>query len=341
MKSQNLRRALHLSNRFAKQSKYYLAAKLPHEVGVQGSYSTGNIGDLAIGTAIRAWLNDEDITSRLYTKRMCSTSASTTILGGGGVIHDSPPSDLERRLSFLNENSVFLGVGANPISNEKSQQLLSEALDKANLITTRDQRSTDVLQRYTDSEVITTACPALTLQRPDAEIKYKTGINFRPGFFREKYAEYHKDRLNLNESSSITLGELDEEYIKICQETIDQVADPVFIPFTIEDERFAREHLDIDVKRYEYSASKALKDVAEVKKMICTRYHSLVFSIICNIPSVAIAYAPKVEELAERAEIEYCYPSQDSGTLDFKQPSGRGEIIDRSKENFRLLRKEI
>ncbi|OYR44195.1 hypothetical protein DJ74_18060, partial [Halorubrum sp. Ea8] len=60
--------------------------------------------------------------------------------------------------------------------------------------------------------------------------------------------------------------------------------------------------------------------------MICTRYHSLVFSILCNKPAIAIAYAPKVAELANRADIP-CYSPDQPISFDFKKPSNREKIL--------------
>lgn len=333
-----VREKLHLADRVKRILGLYIESRFDHDVGVYGSYTTGNVGDLAIGRSIKRVLDVEDINAKLYSNRIPRPNLEYTILGGGGVIHDSPPSVLRRRLNFLNENPILLGVGVTQIKEPESEELLSEVLDKSPLITTRDERSKEILQTYTSSDVLATACPALSLSEPDTSEEHRTGVNFRPGFFKNKYRDFYSSRTGEEE---FDFEAFEEAYVKNASRIINQVKDPVFIPFTIDDERFAREYLDVDVLEYRFSVAKTLERVSQVEQMVCTRYHSLVFSIICNKPTMALTYAPKVDQLASRAGVPHCLPNSSDLTLDFAKPPDRTAIIEDAVRNFDLLLDEL
>lgn len=68
-----------------------LRSNIPRPIAIQGSYTTGNVGDLAIGKAISSWFASEGISATLFSHRIDSAKAELRILGGGGVIHDRDP----------------------------------------------------------------------------------------------------------------------------------------------------------------------------------------------------------------------------------------------------------
>jgi polysaccharide pyruvyl transferase WcaK-like protein len=108
------------------------------------------------------------------------------------------------------------------------------------------------------------------------------------------------------------------------------------IPFHHIDNKYANKFKNLYNLDYKYNVQDTIRHVAKATRMICTRYHSLVFSIITNKPTIAIAYAPKVEELAKRAEIP-CFKPYENIELDYTKPSNRREIISDSEENIRLI----
>lgn len=65
-----------------------ISAALPHDISVQGSYTTGNIGDRAIGEIILKELTSHGFQTRIFNKGQSRSNANHKILGGGGVIHD-------------------------------------------------------------------------------------------------------------------------------------------------------------------------------------------------------------------------------------------------------------
>ncbi|EMA38839.1 polysaccharide pyruvyl transferase CsaB [Halococcus hamelinensis 100A6] len=136
--------------------------------------------------------------------------------------------------------------------------------------------------------------------------------------------------------SSLDLVEAREQYLENIERLCNQVKNPIYIPFHKRDENFARKNLDIDILPYEFSDKKTLRRVSAVEKMICMRYHSLVFAIICNKPLLPIAYEPKVSELAERVDVSSYLPHKHI-PAEFEYPDNILELKKSSMENFELL----
>ena len=310
--------------------KMRLGSFIPHEFAICGSYSTGNVGDKAIGKAIKQQLKIRDSSSKLYSHRLDNPRGIYRILGGGGVLHDYQPEILKRRLKYVEEGGIALGVGALTISDPKHQKNVSQALDSAALVTVRDDYSKEILQPLTNTEIKVTACPAFTLNTTEQNEEYVTGVNFRPWFdqsssFLETYYGY-----NINPADA------QREYITTAKRIIEKVDDPVFIPFDHEDYWFAKDHFDIPIYNYRPSVKKTLKRVGSVRKMVCTRYHSLVFSALFGKPTFAVEYAPKVSELVEKLQIPSTKPTNVS-VVSFSKPSKVGTLKSKSEDNFDLI----
>jgi len=168
---------------------------LPHEFAVCGSYSTGNVGDKAIGEAISNGLKHAGHSCQLYSHRSNNPRGEYRILGGGGVLHDYQPNVLERRLKYVRDGGAVIGVGALTISKEKYRTKVGAALDSAALVTVRDRYSKEILQPLTKTSIRVTACPAFMLKPPEKTSNYMTGVNFRPWFdqsqrFLSTYYDY-------------------------------------------------------------------------------------------------------------------------------------------------------
>jgi len=327
---QKVEKVLFAVRRRVEYDKMRTKSLFPHEFAVCGSYSTGNLGDKAIGEAIQAGLQQAGRTCQLYSHRSDNPRGEYRILGGGGVLHDYQPEILERRLAYVRDGGVAIGVGALTISNEKYRTRIGEALDSAELVTVRDRYSKEILQPLTKTNIEVTACPAFTLEPSEAVPGYTTGVNFRPWFnqsqnFLSRYYNY-----------SVDPNEARDEYIKNISKILDEVNDPVFIPFDHDDYLFAKKYLDIPVLSYTYSVNKTLKRVNSVSQMICMRYHSLVFASICNVPSFVVRYAPKVDELVSIVDVPSTQPTEFQKPT-FEEPNHVRELRKESNRNFELV----
>lgn len=315
------------------QKWQHFSAYFPHDIGIQGSYWTTNIGDRAIGEILSSILTDMGFRARLFSNKVEYCNAPVRILGGGGVLHDFYGTDhLRRRLNFINDNGVIIGVGVPGIRSDDASSLLEKRLSEIDLISVRDERSRQQLQPFTDTQIHTTACPSLLHENPNSSSSGRTGVNFLSTFSHNSeimsyYFGYEDD---------IDIEEAKKKYISNIKYICNNVKNPIYIPFHKNDEKFARKHLNVDVYPYVFSVEKTLKRVSEVDRMVTMRYHSLVFSIICQKPVLVINYNPKVSSLAERIDVSSYRPHEDI-PIKFETISNRNKIREAAAKNFDLL----
>ena len=306
---------------------------LPHDIGVQGSYHTGNIGDKALGRTFSGQLAAMGYRTRTFGQSIEHSRASVHVLGGGGVLHDWYGTDhLRHRLNFISEGGAAVGVGVPGFETEEGRDLVRSGLSDVELITVRDKWSRDRLASHYDGDIHVTACPTLIRNDPDVSSSGRTGVNFRRWFHLDPavmsdYFEY---------DDVADFGRARERYLANITRICEELDDPVFIPFHKRDETFAHEHLDIDVLPYEFSVKKTLERVSAVDRMVATRYHSLVFAVICETPTLAIAYEPKVSSLATRVDVP-SYRPHASISVEFDPITNHDEVRRAAEENFRLL----
>lgn len=326
-------------------AKMYLDSWQEYDVTVMGSYATGNIGDLAIGQALQKSLHTEGYKTGIFSRKIEPKKPSPRILGGGGQIHDMSEEKLKNDLGLLNEQSMIIGVGVEEIFNEDLHSWVREKLNQLALITVRDARSKRILKQYTETEVIATSCPAFLHEEPsnnyDGSNAY-TGISFKPlGSTSEIDEESEESAVKRsNYDPSIPLETALDRYHQSIRDIVSSVESPKMIPFHHFDREFSRKFNELECFPYNYDVEETLIRVANSKQMVCTRYHSLVFSILFNKPAIAISYAPKVAQLAERAGIP-CYMPYESIDLNFTKPTGRKKIVDDAQRNIDLIVENI
>lgn len=305
----------------------------PHEVGVQGSYETGNIGDRALGEQFKIQFQQEGYQTRLFHKSTSSSNAQIRVLGGGGVLHDwYGTNHLKNRLDYLKngEKKLIIGVGAPGFQSEEARSLVSQVLNKVDVITVRDEWSRNNIENVCDANVAVTACPAFLYKDPEVESSGHTGVNFRP-YFGEKEdmpSTALKEYFGYEDVKNAT-----EAYIKNAQRICQNIKNPVFIPFAPKDEEFAAKHLDIPQYDYEFSVETTLERISGVEQMVATRYHSLIFAAICGKPVLPLAYEPKVEEIAKRLDVPYYKPHKEI-PIEFAEVSNIRKVRSASQENF-------
>ncbi|QIB75518.1 polysaccharide pyruvyl transferase family protein [Halogeometricum borinquense] len=305
----------------------------PHDVGVQGSYRTGNIGDRALGELFQRQFSENGYRTHIHDKHVQFSSSKVKVLGGGGVLHDFYGTEhLRKRLNYVSDGGFIIGVGVPGLRSAEAQRLIRSTLPEISLITVRDQRSKEILKDICDAEVVRTACPAFLYQNPDCSPNNRTGVNFRPWFNRKsENLSYYFDY-----DDQIDPGSAKADYIKNIKRLCEEVERPLFIPFHKEDEEFARKHLDIEVLQYENSVKKTLERVSKVEKMITMRYHSLIFAAVCQKPVLPIAYAPKVKSLTDRLEIQSYKPHTDI-PLKFQEIQNLSKLKKYARDNFKLM----
>lgn len=106
----------------------HIRTRLPHDVGVQGSYQTGNIGDRALGEQFKTQLQQHGYHTSYFGKDVQESNTDTRILGGGGVLHDWYGSEhLKKRIRYVSggERGYIIGVGCPGFQSEEARELVS------------------------------------------------------------------------------------------------------------------------------------------------------------------------------------------------------------------------
>lgn len=319
-----------------KRVRNQVERRIPHDIGVQGSYDTGNIGDRALGEQFASQFEKRGYRTKLFGKETTESNAPKRVLGGGGVLHDWYGTDhLKKRLKYVStaEEGYAIGVGVPGFHSEEGRSLASRILPELDLITVRDEWSKSNIEAVCDADVTVTACPVFLYEDPERPTSGRTGVNFRP-YFGEKddmSNDALKQYFGYEDIEGATL-----RYIENAQQICESVDDPIFIPFTPKDEKFAQKHLDVPVWPYQFSVEKTLKRVSSVNQMVATRYHSLIFAAICGKPILPLAYEPKVEQVAERLDIPYYKPHKGI-EIKFSTPSNVDRLQAIAKKNFDLM----
>jgi polysaccharide pyruvyl transferase WcaK-like protein len=347
MKGISVRRVLNKFGRFLDWFKTLVGA----DVVLQGSFRTSNIGDMAIGMVLANFLNSLNVSHHmvgLIRGELDFTRYRAQIISGGGVIRDYPGEYLKARLKPINdvEMSMAIGVGVPGIRTEEGRAYVKR-MEEMSSITVRDERSKNILNKYLDREVRVTACPGFLL-KPSVES------------VMDQYLEGDQERIGLNlipYSLPGTGGEGDlksKNYNKITQGIREYIhssnAHFYFIPHTVHDQLSPQEILpDCEITCLPLQdPPSTLHTVSMMDKMITTRYHSLIFSIISDRPVYPMAYAPKITSLATRLGLSELYnlsSEKNQEKIDFNNPKDyqkkKQRIISRAKENLDIIQRDL
>lgn len=319
----------------------YTALRDNPDIHVIGSYATGNVGDLAIGKSIVDNLHSHGIEAGFFSRKVRLPAGPVRVLGGGGVIHSYREKKVRRDLKLLTGDSMIIGVGVSPVSDEVLKNQIRQTVERLPVVTVRDERSKEALEDIVDQPVPALACPAFLLDVPEKETEGYTGISLRSLPLKALSDTTKKEELlqkHLGYKKDIQPEEIRKRFRQNIERVGDKFSNLEHIPFHHFDAEFIKKYNGIDGFEFEYSVESALSRVANANRMICMRYHSLVFSILCNKPSIAIAYAPKVACLAERAGIPY-YKPYERIEFEFQRPTNRDAIISDAALNIDLIKR--
>jgi hypothetical protein len=323
---------------------------LPHDVAIRGSYRTGNVGNRAVGEILRHRLSAGGNRVKLFTSGTERPRAPVRMIGGGGGFHDRwGPDRIRSRLEFVsNCRGAIVATGVPGIRTEEGRQLVDEQLPEVDIVTIRSRPDLEKLAPNEECNAHVTACPTLLYADPEVEPNGRTGVNFLPWFFdkseNEQYDTYFGDSQHLADyfgyDPDIVPENAKEAYILNARRICDRVSDPIFIPFAEDDERFAREYLDVEIQPYTFSVAETFRRISAVDRMVCTRFHCLVFAAVCRKPILALAYAPKVTSLADRLNISSFKLHHDI-PVQFESVSGLDALRRSAMENFELLDEHV
>jgi len=336
----------------------YLQSKIGAPIVIQGSYNTGNIGDLAIGATIQNELKKIGLYSHLNGSinlwRGCAPSFKKYdyhIIGGGGVIRDYPQGYLEPRLKPIGtakKGSMLMSVGFNGLRTENGKKIIKK-LEDCKSITVRDEKSKKNLQLFIDKNIEVVACPAFLLKSKktcgiitDRNVVGLNLNNFYKNIYRWGDYAYFPRKIDLEIRRKQYINYLNKTLKPNLME-ITKENQIVFIPFTQDDIIFAKEHFkEIPMQFLPLQPPlETLAAIEKVDRMICMRYHSLIFSIIAKKPVFVISYQNKTRELLKKLKgvtfVDFLEPEpiEVDFTISINQLSKiKYEMINSAKKNF-------
>lgn len=244
--------------------------------------------------------------------------ADYVIMGGGGLIQDYGlenilKQQIEVRLRllriarFLGKKVILLGIGAGPIETKRGKVLVRKILNKVQLITTRDKESAHLLKKlgvktkvlaladFVFAKETSTNETTVRINKITNTEDLKVGVSLLP-----LYSIINRqDKINIDEKAVKEIVEVLKHLVKKYNAQI------YLIPMDL----FQDEPFLIRIKSMVVSPNiiiskvKSTGDIATLySKMdivIGSRFHSIVFSIISQIPFVAIRYHPKVRSISK------------------------------------------
>lgn len=304
----------------------------PKKILISGYYGFDNFGDDAILhvliSDIKARLNNSEITVisnnsdkirqnygvdsvyRFDFKGIYSVmkNADIFISGGGSLLQDATSfKSLIYYLSliFLAEilkiRTYIYAQGIGPIKNKLGQILTGWILKKATMITVRDQASHDFLEKLGVNPVIT-ADPVWNIEQDKSAgikldtDKQKVGIQLRnwPSLDMKKL-EYLANALAANFPDSeyqLVLISLQDSQDLAVTEKFEKLLNTI--------------KPDADIKKFSgLSVFESISLISQLDYLIAMRFHACLISMKFNIPTFALSYDPKVENLSKESGIQY------------------------------------
>lgn len=284
-------------------------------VGVIGGYHGGNLGDMALGIAVKELLSEKGIGSGLQTIYNLEKwrKAPYAILGGGAIAYNKDLLRVARRYHKDLSKVAILGVDFN------EKEYTGEVLDlmrEAIWVSCRSENQANRIASITGRNDISFH-PDIAFalhqdffirQRKKAfEEKTKTLlVNVVPLYSVIKNGKlipderYRSERPELYEKYKCML----HSYTQALRTTVNNALELGFkvetISFTPEDDitaRFFLENLTVQHIPYNAEINNMLNRIAGAQWVLSTRYHATIFAIKAGARITPMAYATKNEQL--------------------------------------------
>ena len=261
------------------------------------------------------------------------TKSDLLIYGGGDLVNGNIPSTTLLILAKIFGLPVILiGVGVVFPTSSIGRLITKLALNLVDEISVRDEKSRQYLERlgitkpkiYNTSDLVFTLNPMFSLKESRAndlinqlnrlkDKKLLVGVNVRP--YDQMYSEY----CTWNTEKIIRI------FANVCDALIETYgAEIVFIPMVTKDKTYPY-HMNllsddevgkkiVEIMKHKNKAHiiadyQTLEDLltllSTVDILISMRLHPILLASLVNTPSIAIAYAPKVEVFMKELGMSY------------------------------------
>ncbi len=310
------------------------------KIGISGSYGGFNLGDEAIlhciikliRSSVRAHITvfskdpadtikRHQIERAIPVKRLSRDQSAKEIekldifiLGGGGILYDGDvKSYLREPLLALEKKVPFMvyAISAGPLLDSHTQNYVKEILERADIITVRDNQSKHILEEIgIRKEIYITADPALLLQEQPINETTLIQEGIRPG--------QRLVGISVREPGLAAPDIKEDNYHMILANTADYIIDrfnalAVFVPMERRVLDLQHCHAVISlmlrpqqatVLQGDYTAGELLNIISQFNLSVGMRLHFLIFSAIKQVPLVGLPYSPKVNGFLEELRLE-------------------------------------
>lgn len=306
------------------------------KIVISGFYGFHNIGDEAILKALTQELMDLDasieitvlshnpeetmskfpvqaVNRRDVFKVFNAIRKSDILLSGGGSLlqDDTSARSIHYYLAilrmglFLRKKVFLISNGIGPINRPSNRKHVARVLNRVNHSTVRDNNSRELLieigvkpEKITVSADLVVGMPMESLDKGEAILsklgivdhsRKNLAIAIRQKDFRD---QERRDAL-------VTLAnELAQEY------------NVVFIPFYYKNDTkiYNDIHMDTDEHVYfitdKYNSDEFMSLLQNMHILVGSRLHSLIFSLVAEVPFVGISYDPKIENFMDMIDMK-------------------------------------
>lgn len=309
------------------------------KIMISGYYGYDNIGDEAILESIilsfRKYRNDIEFvvlssnpekTSKYLNVRAINRnnllliikellSTNLFISGGGGLFQDVTSNaniiyygGLLKIAQILGVKTMIYAQGIGPLNNSISRKILSKLFDKTNIITIREENSTNDLKDMGVKKYINiTADPVLTLDKSESNILENLGLNKDKkiiGIAIRPWKDWY------------------ERQFKAFSSILYQVANKynyqiLIIPFQKSSDLWLSDELysclnsrnygnvEISILNKELNPKEMMSLISELDFVIGMRLHALIMASASYIPSLGLVYDPKVKSFCDLVGFPY------------------------------------
>jgi len=304
------------------------------KIVISGFYGFHNIGDEAILRTLTAEIktmypdtqitvlsnHPEETMMKFKVKAIDRSNAlkvfwtiftsNVLISGGGSLLQDvTSARSIHYYLSIIRAGVLFrkrvvlLSHGIGPLIRESNQKRVKRALNKVDAITVRDYQSAALLKEIgvNMAKVSITTDPVMAM--PMSDIRLGADILKKLGDFslnRKKIAiavrqKDFRDPAHLDLLIALT-AQLAEKY------------EVYYLPFYYKNDTkictdlapYVGEHVHFVTEKYQSQDFMSL--VQNMDLLIGARLHSLIFSLVAEVPFIGISYDPKIENFLETIE---------------------------------------
>ena len=235
-------------------------------------------------------------------------NAKMLLFGGGSLLQDVTSS--KSRIYYLGIiklaqkcrlKTMLYANGIGPITKRRNRTLVSRILNKADIITLRDDKSDEELKRLkvTMPKIVITADPAFTL---DTEVSLS--------------GKYYTNRAGVPEGTKVCVVSLrdwknsslnfESDMAKLCDYAAEKHnIHPLFVPMQYPDDMDIAQRIMglMKTKAYiinrELSVAEMFSVLSEATLLLGMRLHSLIYATTLEIPAMALVYDPKVSAFME------------------------------------------